>query len=148
MAQTEVKKGPAEPRAGEEATRGEEEGAKIGEEATRGEEEGAKAGEEATHGEEEGAKAGEEATRGEEEGAKAGEEATRGEEEGAKAGEEATCGEEEGAEGECGVEEERRAGEGWNVTGVATFGRVEVEWAGAERAVVNQRTCFSVTGGF
>ncbi|CAI5944148.1 unnamed protein product, partial [Closterium sp. NIES-64] len=62
-----------------------------------------------------------------------------------RAGEEATRGEEEGTERECGVEEERRAGEGWHVTGVARFGRVEVEGAGAERALANQRTCFSVT---
>ncbi|CAI5490414.1 unnamed protein product [Closterium sp. Naga37s-1] len=64
-----------------------------------------------------------------------------------RAGEEATRGEGEGAEWECGVEEEQRAGEGWSVTGVARFGRVEVEGAGAERALANQRTCFSVTGG-
>ncbi|CAI5513585.1 unnamed protein product [Closterium sp. Naga37s-1] len=131
MAQNEATKKSADTRAGEEATRGEGEGAEEGEEAMRGEGEGAEEGEEAMRGEGEGAEEGEEAMRGEGEGAEEGEEAMRGKE--------------EGAEWECGVEEERRAGEGWSVTGVVRFGRVEVEGAGAERALANQRTCFSVT---
>ncbi|CAI5982677.1 unnamed protein product [Closterium sp. NIES-65] len=60
---------------------------------------------------------------------------------------EAEAGAEGEAEAECGVEEERRAGEGWTAAAVPNFGRVEVEGVGAERALTNQRTCFSVTGG-